>query len=30
LASVGVRVPTGFATTSLAFRDFLQHKHWKN
>jgi pyruvate,water dikinase len=25
LASVGVRVPTGFATTSLAFRDFLQH-----
>ena len=25
LASAGVRVPTGFATTSLAFRDFLQH-----
>jgi len=25
LASVGVQVPTGFATTSLAFRDFLQH-----
>ena len=25
LASVGVRVPTGFATTSLAFRDFLAH-----
>ena len=25
LASMGVRVPTGFATTSLAFRDFLQH-----
>ena len=23
LASVGVQVPTGFATTSLAFRDFL-------
>ena len=22
---MGVRVPTGFATTSLAFRDFLQH-----
>ena len=25
LASAGVRVPTGFATTSLAFRDFLQY-----
>jgi pyruvate,water dikinase len=25
LASAGVRVPTGFATTSLAFRDFLTH-----
>ena len=25
LASMGVRVPTGFATTSLAFRDFLKH-----
>ena len=25
LALMGVRVPTGFATTSLAFRDFLQH-----
>ncbi|MCS6766789.1 MAG: phosphoenolpyruvate synthase [Candidatus Protistobacter heckmanni] len=25
LAASGVRVPTGFATTSLAFRDFLQH-----
>ncbi len=25
LASAGVRVPTGFATTSLAFRDFLKH-----
>ncbi|MFZ4118973.1 MAG: phosphoenolpyruvate synthase [Polynucleobacter sp.] len=25
LASTGVRVPTGFATTSLAFRDFLAH-----
>jgi pyruvate,water dikinase len=25
LASAGVRVPTGFATTSLAFRDFLNH-----
>jgi pyruvate, water dikinase len=25
LASAGVRVPTGFATTSLAFRDFIQH-----
>jgi pyruvate,water dikinase len=25
LASVGVRVPTGFATTSIAFRDFLKH-----
>ncbi|MFM7048970.1 MAG: phosphoenolpyruvate synthase, partial [Polynucleobacter sp.] len=25
LASAGVRVPTGFATTSVAFRDFLKH-----
>ncbi len=25
LASAGVRVPTGFATTSQAFRDFLKH-----
>lgn len=25
LASAGVRVPTGFATTALAFRDFLNH-----
>jgi len=25
LATAGVRVPTGFATTALAFRDFLQH-----
>jgi pyruvate, water dikinase len=25
LHSKGVRVPTGFATTSLAFRDFLEH-----
>ena len=25
LASTGVRVPTGFATTALAFRDFLNH-----
>ena len=25
LATAGVRVPTGFATTSLAFRDFLNH-----
>ena len=25
LASAGVRVPTGFATTSLAFQDFLAH-----
>jgi pyruvate, water dikinase len=25
LAAAGVRVPTGFATTSLAFRDFLHH-----
>ena len=25
LASAGVRVPTGFATTSIAFRDFLKH-----
>ena len=27
LASTGVRVPTGFATTALAFRDFLKHNH---
>ena len=27
LASTGVRVPTGFATTALAFRDFLQHNN---
>ena len=25
LHSKGVRVPTGFATTALAFRDFLNH-----
>ncbi|MEY2797692.1 MAG: hypothetical protein RLZZ119_1174 [Pseudomonadota bacterium] len=25
LASAGVRIPTGFATTSVAFRDFLKH-----
>ncbi|MBU6490153.1 MAG: phosphoenolpyruvate synthase, partial [Burkholderiales bacterium] len=25
LAEAGVRVPTGFATTALAFRDFLTH-----
>src|SRR6202012_2668727 len=25
LSEAGVRVPTGFATTALAFRDFLQH-----
>ena len=25
LAEAGVRVPTGFATTALAFRDFLHH-----
>jgi pyruvate,water dikinase len=25
LATAGVRVPTGFATTALAFHDFLQH-----
>ena len=25
LAQAGVRVPTGFATTALAFRDFLHH-----
>ena len=25
LATAGVRVPTGFATTAQAFRDFLQH-----
>lgn len=27
LAEAGVRVPTGFATTALAFRDFLQHNN---
>src|ERR1700740_2223265 len=27
LAEAGVRVPTGFATTALAFRDFLHHNH---
>ena len=27
LASTGVRVPTGFATTSSAFRDFLKHNN---
>ena len=27
LASTGVRVPTGFATTALAFRDFLKHNN---
>ena len=27
LSSTGVRVPTGFATTSLAFRDFLEHNN---
>jgi len=27
LHAKGVRVPTGFATTALAFRDFLQHHH---
>ena len=27
LASTGVRVPTGFATTALAFRDFLEHNN---
>ncbi|WP_315859348.1 PEP/pyruvate-binding domain-containing protein, partial [Burkholderia contaminans] len=25
LSEAGVRVPTGFATTALAFRDFLKH-----
>ena len=25
LAEAGVRVPTGFATTAQAFRDFLEH-----
>src|SRR5215469_12840463 len=25
LSEAGVQVPTGFATTALAFRDFLQH-----
>src|SRR5579862_4508241 len=27
LAGAGVRVPTGFATTALAFRDFLNHNN---
>ena len=27
LSTTGVRVPTGFATTSLAFRDFLEHNN---
>src|ERR1700742_1955893 len=27
LAEAGVRVPTGFATTALAFRDFLHHNN---
>ncbi|MFP3701464.1 PEP/pyruvate-binding domain-containing protein, partial [Burkholderia sp. SIMBA_013] len=27
LAEAGVRVPTGFATTALAFRDFLKHNN---
>jgi pyruvate,water dikinase len=27
LAQAGVRVPTGFATTALAFRDFLHHNN---
>jgi pyruvate,water dikinase len=27
LSATGVRVPTGFATTALAFRDFLEHNH---
>ncbi len=27
LATAGVRVPTGFATTAQAFRDFLQHNN---
>jgi pyruvate, water dikinase len=27
LAEAGVRVPTGFATTALAFRDFLEHNN---
>src|SRR5690349_21734014 len=27
LAEAGVRVPTGFATTALAFRDFLAHNN---
>src|SRR5271165_3916329 len=27
LAEAGVRVPTGFATTALAFRDFLTHNN---
>ena len=27
LATAGVRVPTGFATTAQAFRDFLHHNH---
>ena len=27
LANAGVRVPTGFATTAQAFRDFLHHNN---
>ena len=27
LATAGVRVPTGFATTAQAFRDFLHHNN---
>jgi pyruvate,water dikinase len=27
LAGAGVRVPGGFATTALAFRDFLAHNN---
>ena len=27
LSAAGVRVPTGFATTAQAFRDFLKHNH---
>ena len=27
LAEAGVQVPTGFATTALAFRDFLHHNN---
>ena len=30
LAASGVRVPTGFATTALAFRDFLKHNDLTN